>query len=230
MSVRPPSPRIDVRDVNRSLRTHLWPALRDGGFRQRTDRVGWRYLDGGVDVVEVTSVGPGADAVGCTSFSFGAHVASVPRYLPLPERAAADRDGRPRPHYWNCELNQHLEKTLSQPWFEPFANPPRPRTPGSTLAHRLGLERVLRRDRHDRPDIWFVLGDGSNLDEVVVDVAKVVESTGLPLLRGFHDPCRVLALLAAGSLTMGPDSRAGAELADHARRACREQELDRSTD
>jgi hypothetical protein len=42
------------------------------------------------------------------------------------------------------------------------------------LVHREGLMQVIRRDAHDRPDIWFVRVDGSNLDESISDLVRVV--------------------------------------------------------
>ena len=69
---------ISVRDVNRTLRARLWPALQIKGFDQRTDRIAWRYWDEGVDLVEVRSLTLRGDAVGCTSISFDAKVATAP--------------------------------------------------------------------------------------------------------------------------------------------------------
>ena len=63
--------------------------------------------------------------------------------------------------------------------------------------HREGLRAVLRADVHERPDIWYVLEDGSNLDEVVADLLKVVLST-LPDLDSLRDPCVASARLKKG--------------------------------
>jgi hypothetical protein len=79
-------------------------------------------------------------------------------------------DGRLRPHYWHCRLQSGLAKTLDQPWFRPFSAPPNPRLPASFRKHREGLMRVMRRDTHDRPDIWYVREDGANLAENVHDL------------------------------------------------------------
>lgn len=212
---------VDASDVSRELRVQLWPALKALGFTVRTERVAWRHLDDAIDVVEVALVGPNAEAVGSTSFSFGAHVASVPGFLPA-DGLPVGRDGRPRPHYWQCELQETLSKTLGQPWFRPFAGPANPRLPGSFMRHREGLMRVFRRDTHDRADTWFVLADGSNLSETVSDLLGVVERDGLPLLERFHDPCAVAGLAREGALHMAADSFAGREIIQAAEAACRD--------
>lgn len=210
---------MDVKAVSRELRASLWPALRRYGFDARTDRGAWRYWEGGVDVIDVTSIGAQADACGCTTFSFGAMVGSIPGFLGDPPARSIGRDGRPRPHYWNCQLVHELRKTLRQPWFHPFND--RKRTlPTAMRLHRKALMQVLRREIHDRSDIWFVRDDGSNLVEAVRDLLTVIEGDGLPTLAQFHKPCSVIEMVKAGSLSMTPDSPAAVSIIDAARRLC----------
>jgi len=212
-------PPIGVSDVNRALRRSLWPELASRGFKERTDRATWRYAEDGVDVVAVSSVGAAADAVGCTTFSLTARAACLPRYAYPPETRHLDKSGRFRPHYWDTSLQVGLEKGLSQPWFDPFSRPPGRQTPQAFLRHGEALKRVLRRDLHDRPDVWFVLEDGSNLDEVVHDLRKVVLAVALPLLDQLHDACDALELIEAGRF-VAPDSAVGLELRRKAHGAC----------
>lgn len=194
----------------------LWPTLREHEFVTRTDRIAWRHVGGHIDLVELTAVGSFADAVGATSSSFGAHVASVPTWHPT---AVPMRKGKPAPHYWHCDLSRALHKTLRQPWFEPFARPQKQTLPASFRAHRDGLMRVLRRERHDRPDIWYVLENGTNVDDVVRDLLSVVISVGLPLLNAFHDPAAAVRMVEAGELSMQPESPAAWDLEADAHRA-----------
>lgn len=210
---------VDATALNRALRRSLWPALREAGFATRTDRIAWKHDGGHTDLVEVSALGSAADAVGATPVSFSAYVGSLPAWFggrPVPERK-----GLPAPHYWNCVLQRTLLKTLSQPWFTPFSRPPAASTPRSFLLHREGLKRVFRRDTHDRPAVWFVKDDGSNLDEVVKDLLQVVSSVGLPLLDAFHDPAAVIAMAEGGELNAAPDSPAAKDLIDQARQALR---------
>jgi hypothetical protein len=214
---------IDVKDVNRALRRTLWPAVKARGFQFRTDRAAWRYLDDAVDLIDIQSVGSGADAVGCTSFSFSAYAGTLPTFMGT--GIAGSRRGIPsempksRPHYWDTQLQFGIEKTLHQPWFEPFANPPAPTTPAPILIHREALKQVIRRDRHDRPDIWFVLPDGSNLDEVAGDLATAVLTQAIPLLDRMHEPCELLGLIEGGRFVR-VDSPVGRDLANKARQVC----------
>jgi hypothetical protein len=205
-------------ELSRALRANFWPNLKAVGFDSRTDRAAWRYADEAVEVVEVQSVGPDAPACGCPSVSFTAVVGSVPSFMgPPPTRTV--KDGRPRPRYWDCRLQVRLEKTLSQPWFEPFSAPRSSTLPASVLAHRRALRSVIRKDRHDRPDIWFVRDDGTNLDEVIEDLWHVTDRVAIPWLDRLHDPCRVIELVLDGTLA-DPDSLEGWEILEAARTRC----------
>jgi hypothetical protein len=59
------------------------------------------------------------------------------------------------------------------------------------------LKRVLRRDRHDREDIWFVSPDGGNLVEMVDDAVRTIRADG----PAWFEKTRIAA--------DGPDSAAG---------------------
>ena len=213
---------MDAREVTRRFRSDLWPTLKAHGFTRRTERVAWRDVGDSVDVIEINLIGQLADAVGCTSYSFGAFVATLPAYL-RSERLRPDPDGRHRPHYWECELRVQLSKTLAQPWFRPFASPVRSDLPVSSVKHRKGLMAVLRTDVHDRADTWFVREDGANLSDCVADLLLAIERDGLPLLERLHDPCAVAESVRAGQLSIRPDSPAGRDLLEAALRACDER-------
>jgi hypothetical protein len=205
-------------DLSRALRASFWPHLKAIGFEVSTDRAAWRYVDDAVDVIEVRSVGADADACGCPSVSFAAVAGSDPAFMDSPPSKIV-KGGRPRPRYWDCRLQVRLEKTLSQPWFEPFSAPPTPTLPASVLTHRRALQSVIRKDRHDRPDIWFVRDDGTNLDEVIEDLRHVTERVAIPGLDRLHDPCQVIELVLDGTLA-DPESLAGWEILEAARTRC----------
>jgi hypothetical protein len=213
---------VDAREVTRRFRTELWPTLKSQGFTRRTERVAWRDVGDSVDVIEVNLIGPLADGIGCTSYSFGVFVASLPAYL-RSDHVKADPKGRRRPHYWESELKMQLTKTLPQPWFRPFASPMRSNVPESFVKHRRGLMAVLRTDVHDRTDIWFVREDGTNLSECVADLLLVIERDGLPLLQRLHDPCAVAETVREGRLWIRPDSPVGRDLLRAALQACDER-------
>lgn len=210
---------ISAKDVDREIRTVLWPFLEPYGFIARTGRATWRYGEAGVDVIEVLSVGANADAVGCTSFSLTARAASLPTYIYPEHDRRLDRAGRFRPHYWDSALQVGLTKSLAQPWFEPFSRPPKPGTVRAVLAHREALSHVLRRDRHDRPDIWYVLDDGTNLHETITDVRAQCIEQAVPLLDRLQDPCQALAMIEQDRFVK-PDSPTGLQLRNKSKGAC----------
>lgn len=173
---------MDARDVTREIRRLVWPALREHGFSAFTGRTAWRYVGDAIDVVNFQSFSASlADSVGCTTFSFAINLG-----LWLPgdawDELASKRDsqGRPRPEEYQCEPHRrHLTKSLAQPWFEPFSSDTRRWLP-SLKQHRLGLQKVTRTDTHDRPDIWFVRADGSNLSDCLRDALRTIREDGLP--------------------------------------------------
>ncbi|HJW49414.1 MAG TPA: hypothetical protein VJ726_08365 [Candidatus Limnocylindria bacterium] len=82
---------------------------------------------------------------------------------------------------------------------------------------------MLRKDAHDRTDIWFVREDGSNLSECVADLLLVIERDGLPLLGRLHDPCTVVEIVRDEGLPIRADSPAGRDLLRAATGACDER-------
>ena len=196
---------MTARDLDRALRATLWPALKAHGFTERTSRVAWRYLRDDIDVVELQTVGQNAEAVGCPPLSLSVFVASRPHFLPPDERTPR-RDGRVRPHYWDCDpFRELLAKTLDQPWFRPFSGPTDQRTLPSVRAHRDALRTLVDQAAHDVPDIWYMRDDSANLDENLHDLTTRVLSAGLDHLDQWHDPERVLELIETGRL-INPES------------------------
>ncbi len=199
---------IDAKDLNCGLRATLWPALKAHGFSARTERVAWRYLGEDIDVVELQAVGQSAEAIGCPSLSLSVYVAVYPRFLPRTERVPV-RDGRLRPHYWDCDpFRRPLSKTIAQPWFRPFSEPRDRRMLPSFRLHREALSRLVSHATHDVPEIWYIRDDGSNLDENLRNLTTVVLSAGLDLIDELHDPRRVLELIQTGALLNADSPRA----------------------
>ena len=79
------------------------------------------------------------------------------------------------------------------------------------------MMKVLRRDVHDRPDVWFVREDGSNLGEVISDLLAVIEGEGLAMLQQFSNPEAVIGLVQSGKLICRPESPVAKELVGQAR-------------
>jgi len=178
---------MDNRKVTRAIGRVVWPALREVGFDSFTGRSAWRYAGKDVDVVNLQSFGGMlADSVGCTSFSFQVNLGvwrpgdafGPPREL--------DQRGRPRPQEYECEPHRLvLKKSLSQPWFKPF-QADASRWPTSFKLHREGLKHVFRSDTHDVPEIWFVLADGSNLEQCLSDALAAIRRDGFRWFDAFR--------------------------------------------
>jgi hypothetical protein len=184
---RSPSLEITNRVVTRAIGSMVWPVLEAVGFESHTGRTAWRYIGRDIDVVNFQSFGGMlADEVGCTSFSFQVNLGMWRRDDAWNVPRDADAQGRPRPQEYECEPHRlHLAKSLSQPWFRPFHRDAS-RWPKSFRLHREGVKQVFRSDTHDNPYIWFVLEDGSNLEECIEDAVSVLRSQGLP----WFDSCR----------------------------------------
>jgi hypothetical protein len=154
---------VDSKDVNKQLRTKIRPLLQAAGFTKFTARNSWRRLDETMWIVNFQSYNSYlADGIGCTTFSFGVNLGV---FFDFYQRApdAPPVEWPPEPA---AVLRFHALKRLSQPVFNPYG-----RHPGK-----------------DRPDVWFVAEDGSNLDEVIDDARGVIEEHGLPALRLYDDP------------------------------------------
>ena len=172
---------MDNRAVTRAIGRIVWPQLRNVGFESFTGRNAWRYVGDEVDVVNFQSYGGRlADSVGCTSFSFQVNLGLWRNADALSTPRDTDAEGRPRPQEYECEPHRRaLEKSLSQPWFRPFQSDVS-RWPQSFRLHRAALKLVYGSETHDNVYVWFVLSDGSNLEECVEDALRALKHEGLP--------------------------------------------------
>ena len=175
---------MDSKDVTREIRSVVWATLRDVGFDEFTSRTAWRHHRQAVDVVNFQSFSASlADAVGCTPYSFSVNLGVWVSGETEPSVLKPDSKGRPRPAEWECNVRTRLRKSVEQPWFEPFTSQRVSRLPRALRIHREGLKRVVRRDRHDRDDTWYVLEDGSNLVAMIDDSARAIRAVGLAWLE-----------------------------------------------
>ena len=154
---------MDGKAVDRVVRDVVRPALRGAGFDAFSGRSAWRHHDHTVDLVVFRSFTRYiADGVGCTTFSFA--VTTGVFYACTTDRAI------PRPKDYDLTFRFELGKSFNQPYFHPYG----------------------RKGSHDRPEIWYVLPDGSNLVECVSDALAAIQTTGLPLIDRFTVPANAL--------------------------------------
>lgn len=168
---------IDSKAVDRALRDGFWPILRERGFERRTGRTAWRDAPQCVQTANVRSFNRYLAALmACTSFSFAINLGVY--YPAVAENAGygpfAKDPGRPAEQH--CHARFHMAKGIAQPDPDPTLPPP------PAWDARLEPKRW-----RDRPDVWFVAHDGSNLDEVVADAIEQVVRIGVPWLDRLSD-------------------------------------------
>jgi hypothetical protein len=151
-------PSVDSKVVDAELRRVLWPELKAIGFR-RTGRTAWRDRPDCIEVVNVQSFNSYlADAIEATSFSFAVNLGVF--YPVIAEHSVLGpyvKDAY-RPAEYVCHARCHLAKGISQ-----------------------------RPAAVDRPQVWYVEPDTSNLGPVVADARDRVMIDGLPWLDRLSD-------------------------------------------
>jgi hypothetical protein len=154
---------ISSREVNAELRAVVWPALREQGFMERTQRVAWRDHPDSVAVVDFWSFNSyTAATMGVTTYSFQVNLGIRARCSSNGRSFVKIRDGKLRPREAECDVRRVLWKTIAQV-------------------------------ETDKPQVWFVREDGSNLREVLEDARSVLLSTGMAWIDEFSDLSRILA-------------------------------------
>jgi hypothetical protein len=153
---------VTSKDVDRLIRTEVWPFVRGHGFvvRGRTAR---RYCPDVDHVINFQSYASHQATVhGITSFSFQVNLGAWPVFMPDEYELRCDERGRLLVHEYECLFRHHVEPTVAEPArrrsLNPFAFRPLPR-PTAT---------------------WAVAADGANATECVVDARDGIESQALP--------------------------------------------------
>jgi hypothetical protein len=162
--------RMDSKPVTHKIRQLVWGSLKSRDFDTLTSRSAWRHWNDGIDVVRFRSLRYDiAYGVGCTTFSFTLELGVWLHYQLLSSGPWLNAHGVAMPPQETCHLQYTVGKGIRQSLFHPFGEPGR-----------------------DRPDIWYVLADGSNVEACVEDAGSRLQSEGLPWLDRMHDPALVL--------------------------------------
>lgn len=157
---------IDSRFVTSALRSALRPVLKAAGFTAFTGKKAWRYDEHTIDHIAFLSMNDyTATGVGCTTFSFTGEAGVLYRAL--------EPVTNERPAEYSLTFRGRLNKTVRQPIFHPYGQP----------------------EPTDRTDVWYVLPDGSNIDEVVTDAVKAATDQGIPWIDRLIDPLDALEAL-----------------------------------
>jgi len=155
---------MDSKVVDRTLREQFWSRLKEQGFTSRSGRTAWRDRTTSVYTINVQSFNSYlATVLHTTTFSFSIRASVF--YPAIARRSTMGRFVKDwqRPQEPHCQARSTIEKGIEQAG--------------------LGGDQAWR----DRPDIWFVLADASNLAEVVADAAERTLADGLPWLDELAD-------------------------------------------
>lgn len=175
---------VDAKAIDRALREELWPRLKAAGFDRRVGRTAWRDRGPAVQCVAIRSFNAHlADLMGATTFSIAVSLGVF--FAAIAERSQVGRfvRDRARPKEPQCHLRRNLTKG--------FAQPVDHRRPIAGLDPRVPTLGEWK----DRPDVWLILTDGSNLATCVRDATEQVTARGLPWLDRLSDPTEAIRCL-----------------------------------
>jgi hypothetical protein len=146
--------------VNRFLRAHVGPVLRDAGFAKVDARNGWRWLGKTVWVFNIRAVGNYfSEVTGWPPGSIGVWLGVFYPFMPLDFPVKVGDEGQLLPAEHMCQMRTHLECTLDQSQrLAPLTNP---------------AERA-------RKDIWWIEPDGGNAASVAADIGSALTGEGIP--------------------------------------------------
>jgi hypothetical protein len=107
---------VSSRKVNAALRALVWPELRERGFNERTQRTAWSDRADCVAVVNFQSFNSHlAERIGATTFSFGVNLGVRALSSTRWRDQLKVKNGRLRPHEYECDVRRALWKTIDQP-------------------------------------------------------------------------------------------------------------------
>ncbi len=165
---------MDSKQVSKKIKKDVWPSLQGKGFTIFKGRNAFRFKEDTIDVVNFQSFNSYlANGVGCTTFSFAINLGVY--YKCVDSFPWISSKNPPLPQEYVCQARKHLTKSIKQyGLFNPYGK----------VRFSLGKLKV---DRNDRADIWYVLEDGSNLEEVIDDSIAVILEKGIPWLDELSD-------------------------------------------
>jgi Domain of unknown function (DUF4304) len=105
---------MDSKNVNREIRSRIWPALRKAGFSVFSSRTAWRYGEAQIDVLNFQSFNRyNAGIIGVTTFSFCVNLGCYLTYLP-PQWPIKLKKARPIPRESECQFRARLTPSIAQ--------------------------------------------------------------------------------------------------------------------
>ena len=149
---------MDGKAVDRAVREIVRPVLRDEGFDSFSARSAWRHHDQTVDLVVFRSFSS------YIADAIGCTTYSFAITAGVFYQCTTDSDLL-KPKDYELTFQFELGKSIRQPYFHTYADP-----------------------FNDRPDVWYVLPDCSNLVECVTDGLAAVQACLNSLVDRFTVP------------------------------------------
>ena len=146
-----------VKHINSSFKEVLVPLLKDNGFEIISGKKAWKHLDGKIYHFIVSGVG--ANFANVTGFSSCSLTASINVYYPDLAGSSACK---------KLHKNGSLLPSETECYF------------------RFGLDKNIKQEGFARRDVWWVIEDGSNIEEVILDISKTLIEHALPLVERPH--------------------------------------------
>lgn len=168
---------ISSPDIDKLLRRHLSPILRESGFTKVSARKSWGWHGPCTWVLQIRAVGNYFSQVtGWPPMSVcvwtGVYYDFVPFAGHTPHKT--DNRGRLIPDEAHCQVRSHLSCTLDQKAYTKALSNPGERS---------------------REDIWWFEPDGNNMAEAVENIAQCFVSEGEPWFRRYTDLPATLAYI-----------------------------------
>lgn len=167
------TPHIGSPEINKVIREHLSLALREQGFQKVNTRHNWKFNQHNIWVIDVTAVGSYfSDVTGWPSMSIFVECGI---YYPFLNTGDFDvkigRKGELLPRAHHCYLRLSLDNTLDQ------------------SAYTQTLKNPAERNRKD---LWWIEPDGSNVEDVIMNIRDVTLNQALPWFEKHSDWSLVL--------------------------------------
>lgn len=156
-------------EVNKAIRHHLSPVLRQHGFGKVQTRLNWGWHGPCTWVLVIRAVGGYfAGVTGWPSMSIGVQLGVWYDFIPLDFSGAIrlSPDGKPLPRDHECQQRSHLDIGLDQ------------------RQHTRQLKSLAEQVR---TDLWWVEPDGNNIGVVVQDIKEQFLVAGLPWFERMID-------------------------------------------
>ncbi len=156
---------MDSHAVNKQIREHIRPGLKNNGFTVFTSRSAWRYRKDRIDVINFQSFNSYlAESLGCTTYSFSVNLGCYLTYIPQQRLNMKAKNGLLLPAEYDCPL-------------------------------RGRLKRRFRQSELRRKDIWYIDDKGRYLTRCMQDVNEQIQRAAFPWFDKLGSDKHILRIL-----------------------------------